>query len=120
MKTILVADDLACARTFHTHLLQQLGHQVVTAADGLEALEKLRTHRIDVVLLDMLMPRMDGCEFLRRMRAMPGYASVPVLVVTSEADREHEELFRAAGATAFLGKPAHPDAMQELIRSLTR
>lgn len=120
MKTILVADDLACARSFHTHLLEQLGHRVVTAVDGLEALERLRAHPIDIVLLDMLMPRMDGCEFLRRMRAMPGYASVPVLVVTSESDRIHQERLQAAGATAFLAKPAHPEAMQEMIRSLTR
>jgi two-component system chemotaxis response regulator CheY len=119
MKTILVADDLACARILHTHLLVQLGHRVVTAADGVEALRILQSQPVDVVVLDMLMPRMDGHEFLRRMRAMPGYATVPVLVVTSEGDRHHEETLRAAGATAFLRKPAHPDAMQDLIRSLT-
>lgn len=114
-KTILVVDDFASVRLYHVNLLRQLGHRALAAADGIEALDILQHNPVDLVLLDMLMPRMDGCEFLAHLRAQPGRAALPVLVITSEGAREDEERFRQAGATGFLVKPTLPD---EMIRAL--
>jgi two-component system chemotaxis response regulator CheY len=116
MKTILVVEDVASVRLYHANLIRQLGHAVVSAADGCEGLAKLREARVDLVLLDMLMPGMGGLEFLERLRADPSNAALPVVVVTSEGAREHEERFLAAGASAFLVKPALPEAMEAALR----
>ena len=98
MKTILVVDDFATARLYHATLLRSLGHEVETASDGEAALEVLRRRRVDLVLLDLLMPRMGGAELLRRVRAMPGCETLPVVVVSSEGDGVHEASLRDAGA----------------------
>jgi two-component system chemotaxis response regulator CheY len=116
MKTILVVDDFASVRLYHANVLRQLGHSVIAASDGMEALEYMRRQHVDLVLLDVLMPKMDGCEFLERARAMPGYATVPVLVITSEGTREHEERFARAGANGFLKKPTLPAAMMAALQ----
>lgn len=118
MKTILVVDDFATARLYHANILKNLGHAAEMASDGEEALEILRLRRVDLVLLDMLMPRMGGVEFLRRSRAMPGYENLPVLVISSEANREQEEALRAAGASGFLQKPSLPQTLVETLRRL--
>lgn len=118
MKTILVADDFATVRLYHANLLRTLGHEVALAADGEEALEVLRRQRIDLVLLDMLMPRVGGVEFLRRARAMPGYHMLPVLVVSSEHTPDQEAALRSAGASGFLQKPAMPQVMVDTMKRL--
>lgn len=116
MKTILVVDDFATVRLYHANLLKRLGHATEMAADGEEALEVLRRHRVDLVLLDMLMPRMGGAEFLRKVHALPGYEALPVLVVSSEGNSEQEEALRGAGASGFLRKPAMPQAMVDMLK----
>lgn len=116
MKTILVVDDFATVRLYHANLLKRLGHGTEVASDGEEALNILRRQRIDMVLLDMLMPRMGGAEFLRRARAMPGYETLPVLIVSSEADEEQEQALVSAGASGFMKKPALPQAMVEMLK----
>lgn len=115
-KTILVVDDFASVRLYHVNLLRQLGHRALAAADGVEGLQLLQENPVDLVLLDMLMPRMDGCEFLAHLRARPGGADLPVLVITSEGTKDYEEKFRQAGATGFLVKPTLPDAMLRALR----
>lgn len=118
MKTVLVADDFASVRFYHATLLRQMGCNVVAAADGVEALDLLRKHRVDLVLLDMLMPGIGGCEFLRQARSLPGYEQLPVVVVTTEAGPQEESRFRAAGVSAFLAKPALPGALERAMRPL--
>ena len=116
MKTILVVDDFATVRLYHANLLRQLGHATEVAADGEEALDVLRRQRVDLVLLDMLMPRMDGTEFLRRVRSIAGCETLPVLIISSEATPEQESALRRAGANGFLKKPALPQTMVETLK----
>lgn len=116
MKTILVVDDFATVRLYHVNLIKRLGHATAAASNGEEAIEVLRAHRVDLVLLDMLMPKMGGAEFIRRMRAMPGYERLPVLVVSSEGNPEMEEALRGAGVSAFLKKPTMPGTMVEMLK----
>lgn len=116
MKTILVVDDFATVRLYHVNLLKRLGHATEVASNGEEALEVLRGHRIDLVLLDMLMPKLGGAEFVRQVRGMPGYERLPVLVVSSESNPEMEESLRGAGVCTFLKKPTMPGTMVEMLK----
>jgi two-component system chemotaxis response regulator CheY len=86
------------------------------AGDGQEALWKARLAPHDLVITDLHMPTMDGLEFLRQLRKLPGYATVPVLVLTSDPSRERLSESRQAGATGWLIKPLKPDALAMSVR----
>jgi CheY-like chemotaxis protein len=83
--TVLVVDDIASVRLYHMSLLRRKGYECVAAGDGVEALEKLRGQPVHLVLLDLSMPKMGGEEFIRRVRAQPDLAMLPILVITSES-----------------------------------
>lgn len=86
------------------------------AADGQEALWKARHAPHDLVITDLHMPTMDGLELVRQLRKLPGYATVPVLVLTSDPSRERLKEGRQAGATGWLVKPPKPDALVMTVR----
>ncbi|MEI6144068.1 MAG: response regulator [Candidatus Berkelbacteria bacterium] len=81
-KKILVVDDEQVVRRIASNHLTQAGYQVATAADGVEAMEKLRCQSFDLMLLDLNMPRMNGLEVLTNMAADPQYADLPIVVLT--------------------------------------
>ena len=114
MATILVVDDRPINREFLATLLGYRGHQILEAVDGAEALESLKTNRPHLVISDILMPTMDGYEFVRRLRADPGTANIPVVFSTAHyLDREARSLAEACGVTHTILKPAEP---QEVLR----
>ncbi len=102
---ILVVDDQEPNRLLLRDLLEAQGHVVTEAADGPEALERVREHPPDVVLLDVNMPGLDGFEVCRRLKADPRTAAIPVLLVTALAHREQRLEGIAAGANDYLTKP---------------
>jgi sigma-B regulation protein RsbU (phosphoserine phosphatase) len=103
---VLVVDDSQRNLDFVTLLLSIAGIQKVTCAlDGLEALEAIETFDPDIVVLDIMMPRMDGYEFLRRFRAIPRMADVPVLVVTALDDHEQRAKAFDLGGSDYVVKP---------------
>lgn len=79
---LLIADDDADYRAWLSHHLEQAGYEVMTAADGLEALSQVQVERPDLVLLDALMPRMDGFDVLARLKSDPATAAIPVVMFT--------------------------------------
>ncbi|MCA9640548.1 MAG: response regulator, partial [Myxococcales bacterium] len=95
--------------------LTQAGFEVVTASDGGEALEIAAKESFDAISTDVMMPRMDGYELTRRLRADPRYAEVPIVMVTSKDARLDTLRGFDAGASAYITKPA--DAA-ELVRTL--
>ncbi len=101
---VLVADDNADMREYVTQLLATR-YDIVTAADGMEALDAVRTHRPDLVLSDVMMPRMDGFELVRALRADPDTASVPVVLLSARAGEESTVEGLDAGADDYLVKP---------------
>jgi signal transduction histidine kinase/DNA-binding response OmpR family regulator len=109
MSIVLIADDKATNREFLGALLTYEGHRLVEAADGAEALERVRSERPDLVIADVLMPVMDGYEFVRRMRSEPEIAQTPVIFYTASY-HEHEArvLARACGVQDVIIKPAEP------------
>ncbi len=87
MPTILVVDDHEEIREALAEILEEEGHKVVQAVDGLDALEAITASRPDVILLDIAMPGMDGLETLRRLKDRPDCATLPVIMVTAQGDR---------------------------------
>jgi CheY-like chemotaxis protein len=88
MSTVLVVDDMPIFRDPIAASLRLAGYQTVCAADGAAALASALARRPDVILLDVSMPVMDGFAFLRQLRAHPGLASVPVILLTAASDRK--------------------------------
>lgn len=107
MAVILILDDQATNRSIYARLAAAIeeGVSVEAFADPLDALEWLEHNRVDLVITDYKMPEMDGAEFTRRLRAMPGGLHVPVLVVTAHDDRQFRGRALDAGATDFLQSP---------------
>jgi signal transduction histidine kinase/DNA-binding response OmpR family regulator len=107
MSTILVIDDNASNREFLATVLEYDGHRVISACDGAEGLAKTRAERPELVIADLLMPKMDGFEFVRQLRADPIIAQTNVIFHTA-AYYEHEarDLARECGVTNILTKPS--------------
>jgi chemosensory pili system protein ChpA (sensor histidine kinase/response regulator) len=117
MPTILIIDDEAACRNPLARLLQIEGYQITQAADGLEALQRLDEQKHDLVLLDLLMPRMDGVGFLERMRNDPRYARLPVFLVTANHDPRMLDRAKSLGIQQYLFKGDIPFVrMLELIK----
>jgi PAS domain S-box-containing protein len=109
--TALVADDSSVNRRILASLLESAGVRVITAAGGVEAVELTRTHRTDVVLMDLRMSDLDGFEATRRLRADPMTSAIPVLAVSASAWEEVREAARNAGAVDFVPKPVQADVL---------
>ena len=104
-KTLLVVDDVATNRALLRDLLGVLGFRMLEADNGAAALRLAKIDPPDLVLMDMVMPDMDGIETTRRLRAEPGTAGTPVLIVSASSTPEEGRRAIAAGADAFLAKP---------------
>jgi chemosensory pili system protein ChpA (sensor histidine kinase/response regulator) len=102
---VLVVDDSLTVRRVTQRLLVREGYRVSLAKDGEDALEQLAHERPSVILSDIEMPRMDGFEFVRRLRADPQLADLPVIMITSRIAKKHRDLARDLGVRHYLGKP---------------
>ncbi|MDP1570478.1 MAG: response regulator [Vicinamibacterales bacterium] len=114
--TILIVDDVPANRTFLANLLRQHGHRTLEAVNGREGLAAVGTERPDLVITDVLMPVMDGYEFVRHLRLDPATAHIPVLFYTANyGAREARTLAMSVGVAAVLTKPALPATLLEII-----
>src|SRR5436190_3622691 len=105
---VLVVDDSESIRLLFQRLLVTEGHEVVSASDGIEALEAVSLHQPDVILLDVAMPCMDGLEVCRRLKADPATRLTPIVLVSGHADLSDRLRGLEAGADEILEKPVHP------------
>ena len=116
-RTVLVVDDSLSMRHVLSTTITKAGWSVLQARDGLDALEVVHrsTQPPDAILLDIEMPRMDGYEFLSTIRAVPAYARLPIVMLTSRGSEKHRDKAKALGATAYLVKPFKDDVLIETI-----
>lgn len=114
---VLVCDDDALVAELLTHRLAGRGYRVSLAADGREALERVAEARPDAILLDAMMPMMDGYEVLRRLRADPATASIPIIMLTARKQEGDIVSALELGADDFVVKPFIPE---ELMSRLAR
>jgi len=117
---VLVVDDSESIRLLFQRLLVTEGHEVVSASDGLAALEAVSEHQPDVILLDVAMPSMDGLEVCRRLKADPATRLTPIVLVTGQAELSDRLRGLEAGADEILEKPVHPHELRARVRSLAR
>lgn len=110
--TILIADDNIKNRELLHTVLSHLGHTIVEAANGLEAIELASAHRIDIFILDLQMPGLDGYETARRLRA-GSHAGTPMIAVTAYAMHGDEQRALAAGFSSYLSKPVRLARLRE-------
>jgi CheY-like chemotaxis protein len=107
--TILVVDDHVPNLAFLTDALSAAGYRVLVATDGQEALDRLALARPDLILLDALMPVLDGFDTCRRLKATPAYESIPVIFMTALGEPEQIVQGLSLGAVDYVTKPAHPE-----------
>lgn len=116
---VMVVDDSLTVRKITGRLLAREGYQVETAKDGVDALQKLQDIRPAVMLLDVEMPRMDGFELTRNLRANADTRDIPIIMITSRTADKHKNYAFELGVNAFLGKPYQEDELLEHIRKFT-
>jgi two-component system chemotaxis response regulator CheY len=115
---ILAVDDSASMRRMVAHVLRHGGYEVLEAADGEEALAIARSRRVDAVLTDHHMAKMDGIALVRHLRALDDYKRVPVMLLTTESAPELKQLAREAGASGWMVKPFDPERLVEMFEKL--
>jgi PAS domain S-box-containing protein len=116
MPTILIVDDVAANRTFLTTLLGYHGHRMVEATNGKEGLDAVRTEHPDLVITDVLMPVMDGFEFLKQLRLDPMTSGIPVVFSTAHyGEREARALAMSGGVSDVLTKPTESAEVLKVV-----
>ena len=118
-KRILTIDDSKTMRDMLMLTLSDAGYDVLQAVDGQDGIEVLGDRKVDVVITDINMPKMDGYGVIRNLRANPVHKSTPILVLTTESDTDKRNLARDAGATGWMVKPFDPDQLVATIRKVS-
>lgn len=119
-KTVLIVDDSPSLRATVAIALGSAGYEVIEAKEGGDALAKLKTARVNLIISDVNMPGMDGITFLKLLKEDPGLRYLPVLMLTTEGSEEKKRQGKEAGAKAWIVKPFDPakllDAVAKLIQ----
>ncbi len=103
--TILVVDDSVSIRQSVSFILKQNGFAVVDAEDGVQGLEKLKSTTVQLIITDVNMPNMDGITMIKKIREIPDFRFIPILVLTTESQGSIIDEGKKAGATGWIVKP---------------
>lgn len=106
-----MVEDTEDNRTILRDLFHSAGHEVVEAVNGEEGIARAQELKPDLILMDIQLPIIDGYEATRRIKALPGLSSVPIIAVTSHALSDDEQKARAAGCDDYVAKPFSPRAL---------
>lgn len=117
-RLIMIVDDSVTVRKVTSRLLERQGYDVVTAKDGVDAMEQLETVKPDLMLLDIEMPRMDGFEVTNLVRHHELHRDLPIIMITSRTGEKHRERALSLGVSQYMGKPFQEEALLENIESL--
>jgi two-component system, chemotaxis family, chemotaxis protein CheY len=117
-KRILTIDDSKTMRDMLMLTLEEAGFEVLQAVDGQHGLDVLGQERVDVIITDINMPKLDGYGVIRNLRSNPVHKTTPILVLTTESDAEKKVIAREAGATGWMVKPFDPDRLIATIRKV--
>jgi chemosensory pili system protein ChpA (sensor histidine kinase/response regulator) len=117
---VMVVDDSITVRKITTRLLEREGYRVVTARDGVDALEQLKNERPAVMLIDIEMPRMDGFDLTRNVRGDPKTMDIPIIVISSRSAPKHRSRAAELGVNVYLGKPYEESDLLQQIAAFLR
>jgi CheY-like chemotaxis protein len=116
----LVADDEVEMRRLISEILAEVGFDTLSARDGLELLELAAKHRPQLIVMDVMMPTMDGYTAVARLRGQATTAAIPVIMLTGCTDPAYGQLSKGMGAAAHVTKPFSPFVLGELARDMVR
>ncbi len=119
MPHALIIDDSSTARMYYREILEGANCVVDEAINGFEGLEKAMNQSVDLILVDVNMPKMDGYTFLEQLRRAPELQSVPAIMISTEAGDADREKAYAAGANFYLVKPVGPAELAAFARLMT-
>ncbi len=114
-QSVLIVDDEQMARTLLRLMLVRAGLNVYEAEDGFDALEKVKKHQPDIILLDVMMPGMDGFAVCETLRGEENTSSLPIIMLSAKTDLESINKGLRVGATKYLTKPISPDALTQHV-----
>jgi len=117
---IMVVDDCKTTRKLLGHYLKSRGYQVVFAENGLDALEKLGTDAVNLIMTDMNMPYMDGMELIKTLRSDSTWSDIPILMVTTENDGFEKEKALELGANGYVVKPVSGEVIAHNIKLILK
>jgi len=120
MSLVLVVEDSVPQREMITELLKNSGLKVYVASDGVEALEQIQAQRPDLVVLDIVMPRMNGYEVCRRLKADTKTQDIPVVMCSSKGEEFDRYWGMRQGADAYIAKPFQPTELVGTVKQLLR
>jgi len=118
MALVMTVDDSASMRMMVAHTLKAAGHEVLEAADGLQALQQAKSKAVNLVITDVNMPGMDGITLTRQLRQLATYRFTPILLLTTESGQDKKLEGKAAGATGWLVKPFNPEILMATIKKV--
>lgn len=119
-KKILIVDDSESIRELVSLTLESAGYLVDKGIDGLDACKLLDGREINLIITDLNMPNMDGIQFIREVRKLNNYATIPILLLTTESQQAKKEEAKAAGATGWIVKPFVQEKLLEVIKKVIR
>ncbi len=117
-KTVLVVDDSPSVRKMVQMTLAGAGYDIIEAEDGQDAFEKATSNRIDAVLTDQNMPRLDGLSFIRQFRGTPQSVGVPIVFLSTESDATLKAQAKEAGATGWMVKPFDQNQILAVVKKI--
>jgi two-component system chemotaxis response regulator CheY len=100
--------------------LNDLGHDIIEAEDGVDAMTKINSSKFDLVLTDLNMPNMNGIELITNVRQNPQNRAVPILMLTTESAQDKKEAGKSAGATGWIVKPFQPEKLIAVVNKVLR
>jgi two-component system, chemotaxis family, chemotaxis protein CheY len=117
-KTIMTVDDSTSVRQMVSFTLKSAGYNVIEATDGQDALSKLSECQVNMILTDLNMPKMDGLELIREVRAGSSHKFVPIIMLTTESQDSKKQDGKAAGATGWIVKPFKPPQLLAVVKKV--
>jgi len=120
VKRIMTIDDSPSLRQMVALTLENAGYEVVEAGDGRDAIAKLGGREFHLFVTDLNMPGIDGIELTRKLRSMPEYRFVPIVLLTTESNQEKKMQGKAAGATGWIVKPFKPEDLLAIVKRVMR
>ncbi len=118
MAKILAVDDSASMRQMVSFTLKGAGFDVVEASDGVEALNKVKGNKFDLIISDVNMPNMDGLTLVGELRKLGDFKFIPILLLTTESSMDKKKEGKAAGATGWIVKPFNPDQLLKTVNKV--
>lgn len=117
-KKILIADDEEDVKVVVQLYLESKGYEIHTAYDGLDAIDKARAEMPDLLLLDIMMPVIDGFEVCRRLKSDPATAGIPIVMLSAASQTESKDRALSAGAADYIVKPFDPDQLESVVAAV--